>query len=59
MIESPKITQYINDGSYEKELRRLGWCIDCQGYGQDWEDGSNCKNCNGTGKFSYESIINE
>jgi len=60
MIKLPEITKHIDDGSYEKELRRLGWCIDCEGYGQDrGEPPLDCKNCNGTGKFSYESTINE
>lgn len=35
---------------YEEELKALGWCLSCQGYGQDHGDGSSCKECNGTGK---------
>jgi DnaJ-class molecular chaperone len=53
------ITEYIDNGEYEKELRRLGWCIDCQGYGQDYGDGSPCKKCSGTGKCFYEDDVNE
>jgi DnaJ-class molecular chaperone len=35
---------------YEEELCALGWCLECQGYGQDHGDGSPCQKCNGTGK---------
>lgn len=40
----------IYNKKYEEELRKLGWCIPCQGYGQNWEDGYSCKGCNGTGE---------
>lgn len=50
-----EIVKHVNDPQeYEEELHSLGWCLDCQGYGQDWGDGSPCQNCNGTGKYSYE-----
>lgn len=55
-----EITEHIDDSEeYKKELQRLGWCFECQGYGQSWNDGSLCLNCNGTGKFEYENITNE
>lgn len=50
-----EIVKHVNDSQeYEKELCSLGWCLDCQGYGQDLSNGSPCQNCNGTGKYSYE-----
>lgn len=36
---------------YENELKALGWCVECQGYGQDHQDGSDCQECKGTGKL--------
>ena len=51
------IVEHVNDKEkYEEELKNLGWCLECQGYGQDWDDGSACKNCNGTGKYTYEDL---
>ena len=51
MIEL-EFQEHIDDGEYEKELRRLGWCLTCQGYGQDYGDGSPCQDCDGTGKHT-------
>jgi DnaJ-class molecular chaperone len=46
-----EIVEHTDDSKeYEKELRRLGWCIPCQGYGQSWDDGSVCVHCNSTGR---------
>lgn len=39
---------------YRDELKSLGWCIECQGYGQNPSDGSVCVECNGTGKKDYK-----
>jgi hypothetical protein len=41
------------DKKYEADLKKLGWCLDCQGYGQSWEDGSECTKCTGIGTFDY------
>jgi DnaJ-class molecular chaperone len=49
-----EVEKHIDDGEYEKELRRLGWCLSCQGYGQNMGDGSPCKACQGTGKITNE-----
>ena len=43
------------DRKYEDELKRLGWCLMCQGYGQSWEDGSACGECLGTGFFNHKT----
>lgn len=45
-----------DDAAYEKLLRELGWCLSCQGYGQDWgsEEGADCEVCQGTGKIKAE-----
>jgi len=52
-----EITAPVDDSKeYEKDLRNLGWCLECQGYGQSWDDGSPCIHCNGTGKFEYLNI---
>lgn len=38
---------------YTQELHRLGRCLICQGYGQDWEKlGEDCTACHGSGKTS-------
>lgn len=45
-----------DDVVYEKLLRKLGWCLSYQGYGQDWgsENGDNCFDYQGTGKIKGE-----
>lgn len=40
--------------NYEKDLRDLGWCLSCQGYGQNGSNSLACSTCKGTGKFDHE-----
>jgi hypothetical protein len=42
---------------YEKELRAAGWCLPCQGYGQNWDDGLPCSSCGGTGRSKYRKKV--
>ena len=40
-----------NSELYLTALRECNMCSGCQGYGQSWEDGMTCHDCNGSGKW--------
>jgi len=46
-----EVSSFADIADYEQELKDLGICVSCQGHGQDFEDGSNCADCKGTGKL--------
>lgn len=43
-IDSKETERYFN------EMIELNFCPSCQGYGQEFDDGSDCAACHGSGK---------